>query len=151
MTATMIRNIHFSLLGFLGLSAIGGGGALIISPSGKLLGGLPLSILKNSPFTDFLIPGIILFLVLGIAPILIMAALIKKPVLPIADYFNLFKDMHWAWTYSIYVAFALIIWIQVETYFIQGVGWLQMFYMLYAIPMLIVSLLPQTRNRYELL
>lgn len=147
----MIRNIHFSLLGFLGLSAIGGGGALIISPSGKLLGGLPLSILKDSPFSNFLIPGIILFTILGIFPIFILLALIKKPISPIADYFNLFKDMHWAWTYSIYVAFALIIWIQVETYFIQGVGWLQMFYMLYAIPMLIVPLLPQTRNRYELL
>lgn len=150
-TTIIIRNIHFSLLGFLGLSAICGGSALIISPSGKLLGGLPLSILKNSPFTDFLIPGIILLLVLGIAPIFIIAALIKKPISPIAEYFNLFKDMHWAWTFSVYVAFALIIWMQVEAYFIQGVGWLQMFYMLYAIPMLIVSLLPQTRNRYELL
>ena len=59
--------------------------------------------------------------------------------------------MHWAWTFSIYIPFALIIWIQVETYFIQGVGWLQIFYMLYAIPMLIIALLPQTRNRYELL
>ena len=47
------RKIHIYLLAFLGVSAIGGGGALIISPSGKLLGGLPLSILKNSPFNDF--------------------------------------------------------------------------------------------------
>lgn len=42
-------NIHLFLLAFLGLSAMGGG-ALIISPSGKLLGGLPLSILQYSPF-----------------------------------------------------------------------------------------------------
>jgi hypothetical protein len=48
-----------------------------------------------------------------------------------------------------FVAFALIIWIQAETYFVQGVGWLQMFYNLYAIPMLIVALLPQTRYRYS--
>jgi hypothetical protein len=61
-------NIHIFLLAFLGISALGGGRALIISPSGKLLGGLPLSILKNSPFEDFLNPGIILFLVLGIIP-----------------------------------------------------------------------------------
>lgn len=88
----------------------------------------------------------ILFLTLGIFPILILWALIKKPIVPFAERFNLFKDMHWAWTYSIYAVFALIIWIQVETYFVQGVGWLQMFYMLYAIPMLIVALLPQIRN-----
>lgn len=147
----MARNIHFSLLFFLGLSAMGGGGALIISPSGKLLGGLPLSILANSPFPDFLIPGIILFVVLGVSPILIIWALIKKPDVLFVEYFNLFKDYHWSWSFSIYIAFALIIWIQVESYFIQGTGWLQTFYMLYAIPMIIVALLPQTRNRYELL
>ncbi len=142
--------IHILFLLFLALSAIGGGMALIISPSGKLLGGLPLSILKSSPFSDFLIPGIILFFVLGIFPILIVWSLIKKPIIPFMEYFNLFKDMHWSWSCSIYVAFILIVWIQVETYFIQGVGWLQMFYMLYSIPMLILALLPQTRNSYAL-
>lgn len=35
------RNIHLIVLAFLALSAIGGGGALVISPSGKLIGGLP--------------------------------------------------------------------------------------------------------------
>lgn len=142
------QNTHRALLSFLGFTAMIGGGALIISPSGKLLGGLPLSILKNSPFPDFLIPGIILFLVLGFFPLLIVMALIKRPFIPFAENFNVFKDMYWAWTYSIYIAFFLIIWIQVETFFVQGVGWLQMFYMLYAIPMLIVALLPQIRNNY---
>ena len=149
MTTTTLRNIYLSLLAFLGLSAIGGGGALIISPSGKLLGGLPLSILERSPFNDFLVPGIILFVVLGIIPSLLVLALLKKPNSVFADRFNFFKDMHWAWTFSIYVAFALIIWIQVETIYIQGVGWLQTFYMLYAIPLILVALLPQVRNLYK--
>ncbi len=149
MKSKTTRNIHLILLTFLGLSAIGGGFTLIISPSGKLLGGLPLSILEHSPFNDFLIPGIILFFVLGIFPVLIVFALIKKTTSPFAEKFNLFSDMHWAWTLSIYIAFALIIWIQVETIFVQGVGWLQTFYMLYSIPMIIVALLPQTRNIYK--
>lgn len=149
MTTTTLRNIYLSLLAFLGLSAIGGGGALIISPSGKLLGGLPLSILERSPFNDFLVPGIILFVVLGIIPSLLVIALLNKPNSVFADRFNFFKDMHWAWTFSIYVAFALIIWIQVETIYIQGVGWLQTFYMLYAIPLILVALLPQVRNVYK--
>ena len=142
------QKTHHALLSFLGLTAMIGGAALIISPSGKLLGGLPLSILENSPFPDFLIPGIILFFVLGFFPLLIVGALIKRPFIAFAEYFNLFKDMYWVWTYSIYIALALIIWIQVETFFVQGVGWLQMFYMLYAIVMLIVALLPQIRNNY---
>ncbi len=149
MKSKTAKNIHLSLLAFLGLSAIGGGGALIISPSGKLLGGLPLSILQNSPFTNFLIPGIILFVVLGVLPSLLIFALLKKSASPFAEHFNFFKDMHWAWSFSVYVAFALIIWIQVETIFVQGVGWLQSFYMLYAIPMIFVALLPSVRNLYK--
>ena len=149
MRPTTARNILISLLLFLGLSAICGGGALIISPSGKLLGGLPLSILADSPFSDFLIPGIILFTILGLAPSFIAYVLIKKPANKIAEYFNLFKDMYWGWTYSIYAAFALIIWIQVETIYIQGVSWLQTFYMLYSIPLIIAALLPQVRIIYK--
>ena len=143
------RNILISLLAFLGLGAIGGGGALIISPSGKLLGGLPLSILERSPFDNFLVPGIILFVVLGLIPCLLIYALIKRPVSKIAGYFNFFMDMYWAWSFSVYVAFALIIWIQVETIFVQGVGWLQTFYMLYSIPLVFVALLPKVRIYYK--
>ena len=149
MKSKIARNIHLSLLAFLGISALGGGGALIVSPSGKLLGGLPLSILAQSPFSDFLIPGVILFTILGLFPSLLVYFLLKKPESKLAESFNYFRDMHWAWTFSIYVAFALIIWIQVETIFIQGVGWLQTFYILFAIPLIFVALLPQVRNLYK--
>lgn len=149
MRPTTTRNILIFLLLFLGLSALGGGSLLIISPSGKLIGGLPLSILDHSPFSNFLIPGIILFLILGLSPLLLAVALIKKPANRVAEYFNLFKDMYWGWSFSIYVAFALIIWIQVETIFVQSVGWLQTFYMLYAIPIIFVALLPQVRTLYK--
>ena len=107
------------------------------------------SILEHSPFVDFLIPGIILFLILGIFPCAVSRALVKKPVNRFAESLNLFKDMHWSWSFSIYIAFALIIWIQVETIFIQGVGWLQTFYMLYAIPIIFVALQPQVRTIYK--
>jgi len=149
MKPTTARNILILLLLFLGISALGGGALLIISPSGKLLGGLPLTILDHSPFHDFLIPGIILFLVLGLSPCLLALALIKRPAYRFAEYFNFFKDMHWAWSYSIYLAFALIIWIQVETMFIQSVGWLQTFYILYALPIIFIALLPQIRTSYK--
>ncbi len=143
------RNILIVLLAFLGLGAIGGGGALIVSPSGKLIGGLPLSILKDSPFPDFLIPGIILFFILGVTPGILVYALIKKPANRFAERLNIFTDMYWAWTFTIYVAFALIIWIQVETIVIQGVSWLQTFYMLYSIPIILVALLPEVRAFYK--
>lgn len=143
------RNILIALLAFLGLGALGGGIFLIISPSGKLIGGLPLSILEHSPFPDFLIPGLILFIVLGICPFILIYGLVKKPEIRIAEYFNFFKDMHWAWSFTIYEAFALIIWIQVESIYVQSITFLQTFYMLYAIPLIFVLLLPNVRGLYK--
>jgi len=142
------RNILIIFLGFLGLGAIGGGGTMIISPTGELMG-MPLSMLEPSPFNSFLIPGIILFSVLGLIPSFLMIALLKKPESKLAEQFNLFKDMHWSWTYSIYVALTLISWIQIQMVLLQGVHWLHTFYMFFAVAILIIALLPQTRSLYK--
>lgn len=50
-------------------SAIVSGLMLILYPSGELLQ-VPLGMLKGSPFSDFLIPGIILFFVNGIGQLI---------------------------------------------------------------------------------
>ena len=144
-----IRNIFLIVLGFLGLGAIGGGVVLIISPTGELIG-IPLSEFKNIPFNSYLIPGIILFIVVGIIPLLLIIALLKKPESKLAEQINIFKDMHWSWTYSIYIAFILIGWVHIELIFLQGVvHWLHTFYMFYAILIIIVALLPQMRYLYK--
>lgn len=144
-----VQSIFLIVLGFLALGAIGGGIILIVSSDGALIG-LPLSEFKNMPFTSYLIPGIILFSILGVAPSLLIIALLKKPESKIAEQFNIFGDMHWSWTYSIYIAFILIGWIQLQLIFLQGsVHWLQTFYMFYAILIMIIALLPQMRYLYK--
>ncbi|GAB2583729.1 hypothetical protein [Spirosoma areae] len=148
MKTQVSQNYLLFLLAFLGLGAIGGGGAFIISPSGALFG-MPLSMLAKSPFTNFLIPGIILFVVLGLIPCGLVFALLKKPKSKLAEQFNFYPDMHWAWTGSIYVAFALIIWIQVEMVFLQAVDCLHTVYMFLAIAILFVALLPTVRSMYK--
>ena len=142
------RNILFSLLAFLGVGAIFGGSVFILSPMGKLFG-MPLSMLDNSPFTDFLMPGIILFIVLGIIPIGLIAALLKKPEYKFAQFFNFYKDMYWGWTYVIYIAFALIIWIQIEMTVLRAVHWSHSLYMFLAIAIIFVALLPKLRALYK--
>jgi len=142
------RNTLIFLLGFLGIGALFGGGALTISPSGALLR-MPLSLLEKSPFVNYLIPGIILFLILGVAPLGLIFALIKKPAGKFADKFNFFRDMHWSWSYNIYIAFALIIWLQVEMHILQAVNWLHTFYMFFAIALIFIALLPQIRYLYK--
>ena len=65
------------LLFFDAVSAIFGGGCLIYDPSGKFLH-LPIEFLDNSPFKNFLIPGIILFSVIGLFNLLIGILGIRK-------------------------------------------------------------------------
>ena len=66
---------------------------------------LPLSEFEKIPFNSFLIPGIILFSILGLIPLLLIRAFLKKTESKLAEYFNVFKDMHWSWTFSIYRPF----------------------------------------------
>ena len=145
---TTTRNALLFVLVFLGLGAVFGGGVLIISPSGELIG-MPLSMLDYSPFNNFLIPGIILFTILGVVPIGVTLALIKKPEYKFAEHFNFFKDMYWAWTYCVYIAFALIIWIQIEMTFINAVHWSHTLYMFWALVIIFLALLPQVRSLYK--
>jgi hypothetical protein len=149
MKPMLFRNILIGLLGFLGVGALFGGGALIISPSGELLG-MPLSMIKDSPFPNFLIPAIFLFVFLGLAPCLLIFALVKKPESKIAQRINLFKDMHWSWSFSVYIGLILIVWLQLEMMFIHSVHWSHTFYMFLAVAILIVAILPQVRNLYKL-
>jgi hypothetical protein len=136
------------LLGLLAIGAIVGGGALIISPGGELLR-MPLSILGTSPFKDFLIPGLILFFILGIIPGILVFVLLKKPNSKIFESLNFYKDMYWGWSFCIYISFALIIWIQIEMVYLQIVVWAHTFYMFYALVMIFITLLPQIRNQYR--
>jgi hypothetical protein len=89
-TAKITRTIFLIVSGFLALGAIGGVIGLMISPSGELIG-IPLSEFKNIPFDSYLIP-----------------ALLKKPESKIAEQTNIFYDMHWSWTFSVYIAIALL-------------------------------------------
>ncbi|MCL1631399.1 hypothetical protein M3N64_05460 [Sporolactobacillus sp. CPB3-1] len=104
----------------LGIGAFIGGGLLILSPDGALLS-MPLSLLKDSFFDNYLIPGLILFLFLGLYPLLVALFLITKKPFTLAEPFNLYKKTHWAWIHSLYVGFALIIWLTVEMYLLHGI------------------------------
>ena len=52
----------------LGIGALGGGLVLVLAPRGEIMP-LPLSALAGSPFETYLGPGLILFTVLGLGPL----------------------------------------------------------------------------------
>jgi menaquinone-dependent protoporphyrinogen oxidase len=59
------RTLAVALCLLSGISALFGGAVLVARPDGSILG-IPLSVLAHSPFSDFLVPGIVLFTVIGL-------------------------------------------------------------------------------------
>nr|WP_154887774.1 hypothetical protein [Paenibacillus xylanexedens] len=135
--------------GLLGLGAVIGGFMLILDPSGKMLN-MPVSLLERSPFSDFLIPGMILLLVLGLFPIIICMALLRRIHWTLVEKLNLYPKRYWAWTFSLYTSYALLIWIIVQLYIIQTVSLIHLFYFAWGLGIQMVTLLPDIQRRYSI-
>jgi hypothetical protein len=95
------RSARVALLLELVLSggALGGGLVLMIAPRGEIMP-LPLSALAGSPFDTYFVPGLILFGVLGLGPLVAARlAWVRHPLALVA---------------SFVVGAALLIWVAVE-------------------------------------
>lgn len=132
----------------LGAGALFGGGSLIIDPSGTLIQ-LPASLLEHTPLDSFLVPGIILFTVLGILPLMIAFGLVTKKKWQAADRLKLFRDRHWSWNLSLYTGFVLIGWITIQMYLVHGVALLHVTYIFWGMLVQAVTLLPEVQKVYR--
>ncbi|MBX2950628.1 MAG: hypothetical protein KF704_15210 [Crocinitomicaceae bacterium] len=121
-----------SLHVILGIGALFGGGGMIIDPTGALIQ-LPFSLLNETPFTSFLTPGIILFVLLGILPLITAFGLITKRPWKLTETLNVFPNQHWSYSFSLYIGFLLIGWITIQMYLINGIGLLHVIYIFWGL------------------
>jgi hypothetical protein len=121
-----MRTLDITLQVILGLGALAGGGALVLAPDGSLLG-MPLATLDGTPFGSFLVPGLILFWVLGVAP-LVSATLgvARRPIAPLT---------------TVVVGVALVIWISVQVLMIGYGHPIQPIYLVLGIGIAVTGLL----------
>ena len=75
---SFLSTIASVLLLFNGFGALYGGWNLITHPDGSTLG-MSVDVLAHSPFHDFLIPGIVLFISNGISSIAAFIGFMNKP------------------------------------------------------------------------
>lgn len=76
---TIVQVICMVLLLVNGLGALYGGFLLMLDPSGSKMQ-MPLSYLEHSPFSNYLIPGIILFIVNGLFSFVTIMTILCKNV-----------------------------------------------------------------------
>lgn len=136
-----------TLLLILSISALVPGIELIIDPSGKIIQ-FPEGALDGSPFTDYLIPGFLLTLFMGLLPLAAWFALWKKPRNAFLERINPFPGRHWAWTLALMSGIVLMVWILVQMtmvpyFFLQPtlLGW--------SAAIILLCLLPGVRAFYN--
>jgi hypothetical protein len=132
----------------LGVGALGGGGQFIAAPDGSIIN-MPISVLQNSPFKNYLIPGLILFVFVGLFPVAVAYSLWKLPAWRWPNAINPFKKMHWSWAASLAAGAIVLIWITVEVQFMTPV-FIHFFYLGWGIVLILLTLLPAVRRYAQL-
>ena len=109
-SAALLRGILIGLLLFGAVSAFAGGilGAILNG------GGIPLAYLEGSPFSSYLVPGLVLGLIVGGTQLLGAIGLLRRA--------------EWALIASVVAGFGMVIWIFVEIAVIREYSALQTVY-----------------------
>jgi len=118
------------------VGAIAGGIGLVRDPIKNI--GMPLSVLEGSPFKDYLIPGLILLVVVGLFALLVLAGLLRR-----------WKP---AWWLSLASGGGLVIWIAAEVALLgylpgSGIG-LQVVFGLLGLAIVTLTLLAPSRRYF---
>ena len=133
------------LQALLGLGALGGGAALMLGPQGQLLQ-MPVSMLETSPFRDFFIPGVLLFCLVGIFPMLVAYSLWKLPTWTWPEAINPFRALHWSWAGSLAAGVMVVVWIVVQVVMIRSAVFIHYLYIAWGVALVALTLLPQARQ-----
>lgn len=133
------------LLFFLGIGGLISGAMLFISPGGSLIG-MSTDLLKGSPFPNFLIPGIILFIFVGVYQLLTGLSLLRLPAWNGPDIFNPYKHYHWSWTASWLAGVIMLIWIITESALLGYISVLQPIITVWSLVLIGLTLTPGVRR-----
>ena len=99
---------------FIGLGAVGGGLALMLEPSGANLG-IPLDTLKNSPFSTYLVPGVVLLAVNGLGSLVGATAS--------------FTRHRYSGDIAVALGVFLVVWITLQIFWFVAFHWLHALYL----------------------
>jgi hypothetical protein len=131
--------LYVALAVFLSLSALSGGYFLWSDPTGKAMQ-LSLDWLKPTPFKDYLIPGLILFSVLGVYPLFVIYGLLAQ------------FSGRWVWLAAVLLGVATLVWLIVEVLMIGFVHpvllTLQVAYGLLGLGLFVLPFTPGMRSKF---
>jgi len=143
-----IRYLLYFFHLFLGVNACVGGFLLMLKSDGSLLQ-MNQAFLKNSGFSNFFIPGLLLFTFIGLLSVLTFCGLVFKFNFKIVNLLNIYSDRHWSWAFSLYTGITTILWITIQL-LITEYFWIQPVIILNGLSILICSLTPGVMKHYKI-
>ena len=120
---------------------------MIARPDGALLQ-MPVDLLKGSPFSNYLVPGLLLLTLLGVYPLVVAWAVWCLPGWNWPERLNPFETRHWSWAAALSAGCILAIWISVQLKFLGYLHWAQIAYLVWGILIIVLPLTPSMRRRY---
>jgi hypothetical protein len=120
-----IYGLIFALHVFVGIGGMAGGLGTILNPEAPL--GASVEMLKNSPFSNFLIPGIILFTIIGLGNVISAITI-------------LFKSRFQGYISSVF-SWALVIWIVVQCIMIRSIVFLHVLFFIIGLVEVVLSMI----------
>lgn len=118
---------------FVGVGALAGGTAAVLNPRNPM--GMSAEYLVNSPFRTFLIPGLFLFVGIGIGSIFAAIALIYR--------------VKYSAYISVFFSFVLAAWIVIQCWMLHSINILHVFYFIFGIFGIIAMCILLYRNNFQ--
>jgi hypothetical protein len=129
----------------LGLGALVSGAMMMAVPDGSLFQ-MPTEMLQYTPFSNFFIPGLMLFSLLGVYPLLVAYSLWRLPAWRWPDALNPAKGMHWSWAASLAAGVIVLIWIIVQMLMLRAVDFLHWLYIIWGAALIGLTLTSAVRR-----
>jgi hypothetical protein len=137
------------LLLLLAVAALAGGVMMMTDPSGATLG-MDTALLDRVPWvSDYLVPGLLLTVLLGMAPIVVAAGLLWRFPVPGTAAIERRLGFEWPLLASVAQGLGVIAWIGLQLLWLPETATVQWVTLTTGALIVVFSLLPAVRDRYR--
>lgn len=100
-------------LGFLGLTALGGGIEMLLFPRGNEF--LPAEFLDRIPVADtFVLPGLVLAGMFGVGSLVVLVGVLRRPRSAWLGWVERRTGRHWSWAATLALGLGFLAWMAIE-------------------------------------